>query len=353
MISRIFTKIFSIVVNFGTILPYCHCFSNHGVRMDYAIELDKVSKEWPGTKALEHISFKVKKGSIHGFLGPNGAGKSTTMNIISGLIPSTSGKVKVFGQDIRELGQDFRKFIGFLPEHPPLYLNMVVKDYLTFVSKIRSYNQSHNAYRDAVTSVIQDCSLESVSSRLIGNLSKGYRQRVAIAAALVGRPDIIILDEPTVGLDPISIIEIRELILSLRDKHTILLSTHILHEVSLMCDDITVINNGRILSSGPINQTQSTLNVGRIIRAEVKNWSEKLEKYFMEKYNFSSLDKNIKTEGTELTFYTGGMDDVRVEISADLISNNCGLLSFAEEKIDIENYFKRITEKDNLMRVLS
>jgi ABC-2 type transport system ATP-binding protein len=315
--------------------------------VEYAIELDGISKSWPGILALKDISFQVKKSTIHGFLGPNGAGKSTTMNIISGLIPPTSGQVKILGQNVRDLTNQTQKYIGFLPEHPPLYLNMTVQDYLVFVTKI-NLNNSNN-----VDKIIEQCSLQKVEKRLIGNLSKGYRQRVAIAAALVTDPEIVILDEPTVGLDPISIIEIRELILSLKEKHTILLSTHILHEVSLLCSDITIINNGSILSSGPIADIKNSFNVGRVLKTEVKHWSEERRAYFLKQFNLESLAINKKANSTELTFYFNGLEDVRSALSSDLIAKNCGLLSFSEEAVDVESYFRKITEKDNNKRIQS
>jgi ABC-2 type transport system ATP-binding protein len=323
--------------------------------VEYAIELDKITKCWPGVTALNEISFQVKKGSIHGFLGPNGAGKSTTMNIISGLLPQTSGDVKVLGQDVRELTNETQKFIGFLPEHPPLYLSMKVRDYLEFVTKINLQKSDFKTcnVKDCVQEIIERCSLQKVAGRLIGNLSKGFRQRVAIAAALVTDPEIVILDEPTVGLDPVSIIEIRELILSLRERHTILLSTHILHEVSLLCSDITIINNGRILSSGPINEIQKNFNVGRILKTEVQTWSDDKKDYFFKQFDLDSLDINKKADSVELTFYLKGMEDIRTKLSSDLINMECGLLAFSEEKIDIESFFKKITEKDNLQRIHS
>jgi ABC-2 type transport system ATP-binding protein len=321
--------------------------------VEYAIELKNISKSWPGVLALDDISFQVKKGSIHGFLGPNGAGKSTTMNIISGLIPPTSGQVNVLGHDVRDLKNQTQKYIGFLPEHPPLYLNMKVRDYLEFVTKINLTQLSEKTIdvKTCVDEIIERCSLQKVAGRLIGNLSKGFRQRVAIAQALVADPQIVILDEPTVGLDPMSIIEIRELILSLRERHTILLSTHILHEVSLLCSDITIINNGRILSTGPIDEIQKTINVGRILKMEVMNWSDDKKDYFFNQFNLDSLDSSLKSNSVELTFYFKGMEDVRARLSSDLIAKDCGLLSFSEERVDIEEFFKKITEKDNLNRI--
>ena len=203
-----------------------------------AIEIKNLSKNYPGRVALNDISFSVKKGSVHGFLGPNGAGKSTTMKILSGLIPESSGEFKVNGK------------VGFLPEHPPVYPNMSVEDYLTFVLKIYSPEKSTNHIaQNSVADVMEKTGLTDVKERLIGNLSKGYQQRVGIAQALVHSPEIIILDEPTVGLDPVAISDIRDLINKLKKDHTILFSTHQLHDVELLCSEITLINHGRIVVS--------------------------------------------------------------------------------------------------------
>ncbi len=320
--------------------------------MKFAIELNNVSKSWPGVKALTDISFQVKKGTIHGFLGPNGAGKSTTMNIISGLIKPSAGQVKILGQNIEQLKKkNEKKLIGFLPENPPLYLSMKVRDYLQFVAKINMVGGTSDLQiKKAVHTIMEKCSLHKVADRLIGNLSKGFKQRVAISSALVFEPEIVILDEPTVGLDPASIIEIRELVLSLTENHTVLLSTHILHEVSLLCSEMTIINNGKILRSGPIEEIQKTFQVGRVLKSEVLNWSEDKVNIFYNKFNLDSINVLKKEESTELTFNFKGMEDMRSELSSDLIALNCGLLTFSEEKMDVENIFNKITEVESCKR---
>jgi len=192
---------------------------------EFTIITKQIGKEYPGRVALSDVSFKVKKGSIHGFLGPNGAGKTTTMKILNGLVVPTTGQFEISGS------------IGFLPENPPLYGNMTVDEYLSFVFSIYEKNTSlrSNEIQKRIDSVKEKCGLMNVSNRLIENLSKGYKQRVGIAQALVHSPEIIILDEPTVGLDPVAIVEIRNLIQSLKGSHTILFSSHQLHEVELLC----------------------------------------------------------------------------------------------------------------------
>ena len=306
--------------------------------MEVAIELNEVTKEYPGVRALNNISFQVASGKIHGFLGPNGAGKSTTMKIIAGLIPPTSGQVRVMGLEVRKNLQKINKMIGFLPENPPLYENMTVKTYLEFVANING-NDAHEVH-----SIMGRCGLAGVSTRLIGNLSKGYKQRVGIAQGLVYSPSIIILDEPTVGLDPVSIVEIRELILSLRGERTIFLSTHQLHEANQLCSDVTIINDGRILQSGPIEVIEQKFQVQQVVVAEVTDWSEQVRDCFQARFPCEGLEIAKGQEATRVRIFTKGSDDRRSEMSRFL--SDYGLLSFGRERIDLEEIFKMATDID-------
>lgn len=304
------------------------------------ISISNVTKKYPGITALDAISFEVKKGSIHGFLGPNGAGKSTTMNIITGLIPPSSGTVKVFGLDVKSDLSEVKKLIGFLPENPPLYMNMTVENYLKFVARIHKVKPSLKH----ISHIMDKCGLLEVKKRLVGHLSKGFKQRVGIAQALVYNPKIIILDEPTVGLDPNSISEIRELILSLQEEHTILLSTHQLHEASLMCSDITIINNGKVVESGPVEKVREKFQTNQVISFEVEKWDDNLTKKIMTKYDCKKIDVSKKDNRFDLRFYSSSKDDLRSSVSKFLISNDCSLLSFAEEKLDLEDIFIKALE---------
>ncbi len=207
------------------------------------IEVEHIVKKYASVVAIDDISFKVETGEIVGFLGPNGAGKSTMMNIITGYLSATSGNVRVDGIDILENPIEAKKKIGFLPEIPPLYLDMTVKEYLNFVYELKQCKLSRQEHIDEICRVVK---IEDVYNRVIKHLSKGYRQRVGIAQALVGNPPVIIFDEPTVGLDPVQIIEIRNLIKTLGKKHTVILSTHILSEVQSVCDRVIVINKGKL-----------------------------------------------------------------------------------------------------------
>lgn len=207
------------------------------------IEIQNLSKHYGRIKAVNNLNFTIQKGEVLGFLGPNGAGKSTTMNMITGFIPPTDGTVKVNGFDILDNPNEVKKHIGYLPELPPLYMDMTVKDYLDFASDLKQAGKDKPGRFDDIMDLVK---IGDVQNRLIKNLSKGYKQRVGLAQALIGNPDVLILDEPTVGLDPKQIIEIRRLIKSLGEEHTIILSSHILPEVSAVCERVVIINKGEI-----------------------------------------------------------------------------------------------------------
>jgi len=209
------------------------------------IEVANLSKRYGDLSAIRDVSFTAQPGQILGFLGPNGAGKTTTMRIITGFMPATSGTVRVDGYDVFEQSAEVRRRIGYLPENPPLYNDMAVVPYLRFAAKLKGMGRA--AIDDALERVVQTCGLGAVRSRLLAHLSKGFRQRVGLAQALIHDPPVLILDEPTIGLDPRQIIEIRSLIRALGTQRTVVLSTHILPEVSQVCDKVVIINEGRVV----------------------------------------------------------------------------------------------------------
>lgn len=219
------------------------------------IEAQKLSKRYGNVHAVSEISFKVNHGEVVGLLGPNGAGKTTTMRMLTTFIPPSSGTAQVAGFDIRTQADEVRRNLGYLPENPPIYPELKVREYLTFVAKIKGVGSAK--VRSAVDQAIEKCSLASVSDRLCGDLSKGFRQRVGLAQAIVHEPKVIILDEPTSGLDPSQIIEIRQLIAELQGKHTVVLSTHILPEVAQTCSRVIIVARGRIVVEGPIAELTS------------------------------------------------------------------------------------------------
>jgi ABC-2 type transport system ATP-binding protein len=221
------------------------------------IEVDRLTKYYGPVAAIQDVSFSVEKGAIVGFLGPNGAGKTTTMRILSCFMPASSGAARVAGHDVFEQSLEVRRRIGYLPENVPLYGDMTVSAYLDFVAEAKGLGRTERRRR--VSEVMARCLVEDVRNRLIGRLSKGYRQRVGLAQALVADPEVLILDEPTIGLDPKQIIQIRSLIKSLAGEHTVILSTHILPEVSMVCEAVIIINRGRIVASGSLDRLMDEL----------------------------------------------------------------------------------------------
>ena len=243
------------------------------------IEIKNLTKRYGQIRAVDDISLTIKKGEILGFLGPNGAGKSTTMNILTGYISATSGTVTVGGYDIMDSPKEAKRLIGYLPEQPPLYYDMTVNEYLRFICDLKNVPlRQRKRQRDEILYLVK---IGDMKDRLIKNLSKGYKQRVGVAQALVGNPQVLVLDEPTVGLDPKQIIEIRKLISALRHEHTIILSTHILQEVNAVCSTVAVINKGKLAASGSVSDftaSEGTVNkfVINIVGGSGKSESQKV-----------------------------------------------------------------------------
>ena len=239
------------------------------------IEVKNLVKRYGNYLAVDHLSFHVDKGQIYGFLGPNGAGKSTTMNIMTGYLASTEGEVLINGMNILEEPEKVKRCIGYLPEQPPLYFDMTVEEYLKFVADLKKIERTKR--KEQIEKVMEMTGIADVRQRLIRNLSKGYRQRVGLAQAILGYPEILILDEPTVGLDPKQIIEIRELIRSLSKNHTIILSSHILSEISAVCDYVMIINHGKLIASDTTENLEKMTMGSNTLEMEVKGKKEKVQ----------------------------------------------------------------------------
>jgi ABC-2 type transport system ATP-binding protein len=231
------------------------------------IKVDSLTKRFAGVTALNGVSFEVKPGEIVGFLGPNGAGKSTTMRILTGFIPATAGRVTVAGFDVFEDSLAVRRRVGYMPENNPLYVDMRVSEYLNFRGRLKGLSRARR--KERVARVLEQCGIKDVRRRVIGHLSKGYRQRVGLADALLAEPELLILDEPTIGLDPVQIRQVRQLIRDLGKAHTILLSTHILPEVEMTCNRVIIIHRGKILASDTPENLMKTLHAGGAIHVEV------------------------------------------------------------------------------------
>jgi len=306
------------------------------------IEVEQLSKSYGPREAIKGLSFHVEKGEVVGFLGPNGAGKSTTMNILSCIMPASSGTAKICGFDVFEQSLEIRKLIGYLPETPPLYADMVVYDYLAFAARLRNVPLKNT--QSAVEQVIEKCSLKEVSERIIGRLSKGYQQRVGIAQALVHNPDILILDEPTIGLDPIQIIEIRKLIQELALSHTIILSSHILPEITQICKRVIIISDGKIAAVDSLEALTTRLRKGERLLLKVRqSSSEILEKLRgVEKVNAVSEE-----QPGQFIIDCEPNADIQDEIAQLSLNNKWGIVELKPASMTLEDIFLKLTLEEN------
>jgi ABC-2 type transport system ATP-binding protein len=303
------------------------------------IEVEHLSKTYNFRKAVDDISFRVEKGEILGFLGPNGAGKTTTMRILTCYMPATDGTARVAGYDVFEESIEVRKRIGYLPENPPLYPEMTVESYLNFVAKIKGAKS--NRRRNQVNEAVDKCHLDEVRKQIIGRLSKGYRQRVGLAQALLNNPEVLILDEPTLGLDPKQIHEVRSLIKGLECSHTVILSTHILPEVSMTCNRVVIINKGKMVAmdtpEGLARQMKGAERISLTVDGPMEAVREKLQ----------SIDKVLSvhvTEGTDENSSTFTVEcelnsDLRRVLAATVVSQGWGLLDLRGISMSLEDVF--------------
>lgn len=303
------------------------------------IEVQGLTKYYGARKAVDQIDFHAKRGEIVGFLGPNGAGKTTTMRILSGYMPPTSGSAKIAGFDVVEQSLEVRRRVGYLPETVPLYNDMSVYDYLLFMGELRKLENVDERVEDALEMV----NMEERAFSYISSLSKGMRQRVGLAQALLHNPDVLILDEPTIGLDPAQIIEIRSLIRSLGKDHTILLSTHILSEVQQLCDRILVINQGRIVAKDtPDNLAQRFEGVRRLL-LQVAGGSSALADVVGKVYGVVSVEAQ---PGERYTITTQAGVDCRAEVSRAVVGAGFDLLEIHSEAMSLEQIFLELTTTD-------
>jgi ABC-2 type transport system ATP-binding protein len=302
------------------------------------IQVSHLSKLYGPRAAVRDLSFEVQKGEIVGFLGPNGAGKSTTMKIITGFMPATDGKVTVAGFDVFENPIAVKKNVGFLPETPPVYPEMPVQEYLEFAAHLHQVPKG--SVQKAVDMALEKTGLGDVRKRLIGNLSKGYRQRVGLAQTLVHNPQVLILDEPTVGLDPKQIIEIRELIKSLGGDHTVILSSHILPEVTATCQRIIVINQGQIVAEDTIERLTTRIKKGLIYSLIVKNPSTEGVEALRKIEGISG----VTATGSKLVVeIKAGSSEVRDKVVETAVNKHMGVLEFSAEKVSLEEIFLQLT----------
>ncbi|HPI40174.1 MAG TPA: ATP-binding cassette domain-containing protein [Pseudobdellovibrionaceae bacterium] len=303
------------------------------------IVVENLSKDYGSRRAINNLNFTIKKGEVVGFLGPNGAGKSTTMKIITGFMAPSSGVAKVSGYDVFENPIEVKKRIGYLPETPPVYGDMYVKDYLKYVAELKLVPKIK--INQLVNNAIEKTNLGEVQNRLIQNLSKGFRQRVGIAQAIVSDPEVLILDEPTVGLDPKQVSEIRELIKNLRGQHTIILSTHVLPEVQATCEKIIIIHRGEIVAQDTIQSLSmrekghSRLHLrSRKEIADLKKVLEGLEGVRQIHSGNSNREWDVDVDGNE---------EIMDAISHRIVNQGYGLLEFTPSRMDLEDVFLKLT----------
>ena len=309
------------------------------------IEVKNLVKRYGNHAAVNDLSFTVETGKVVGFLGPNGAGKSTTMNMITGYIAPTEGEVLIDGIDIMDEPELAKKNIGYLPEIPPLYPDLKVREYLSFVAELKKVSKKDRDIE--VHKIMSKTKTLDVSERLIKHLSKGYKQRVGLAGAMMGNPDILILDEPTVGLDPSQIIEMRELIRELSKNHTVLLSSHIMQEISAVCDEIIIINEGKMITKDtPENITKKmvdTNGVHVVVKGDKTKLKEALRTISGIKNVSYDNDKDTEEDTTGLTIYCAEDEDIRVDLFYALAKAECPLIEMNKLDTSLEDAFLALT----------
>ena len=309
------------------------------------IEVKNLVKKYGNHLAVDHLNFTIEEGHIYGFLGPNGAGKSTTMNIMTGYLGATEGEVLINGHDILKEPEEAKKQIGYLPELPPLYMDMTVREYMEFAAELKKIPKAKRA--ESIDDVEKLVKIKDVEKRLIKNLSKGYRQRVGLAQAVLGFPEIIILDEPSVGLDPKQIIEIRELIRKLAKKHTVILSSHILAEVREVCDYIMIISKGKLVASDTPENLERYLGESGLIEIETRTEASKVKEVLK---NVPGIEKvSLKIDASGIT--SGQIrekrgQDIREELFTTFAEKKMPLLKLNPVQVSMEDVFMELTQSD-------
>ena len=312
------------------------------------VELKDIVKRYGDHTAVDHLSFTMEKGKIYGFLGPNGAGKSTTMNIMTGYIAASSGTVSIEGLDIVKEPEEAKKHIGYLPEIPPLYQDMTVLEYLQFVAELKFVPK--NERRDQISRVLTLTALGEYQPRLIRNLSKGYKQRVGLAQALIGFPDVIILDEPTVGLDPLQILEMREIIRSLREDHIVMLSSHILSEVNEVCDEVMIISHGKLVAQGTPEELEHMVGKTITMNITVIGDSDAVSKALADIEQIKSIetkeDAGSVTAKVEIDAGDSTENEIRAALAKALATAGLPVMSISAQSHSLEEVFLELTTAD-------
>ncbi|MDO5425846.1 MAG: ABC transporter ATP-binding protein [Eubacteriales bacterium] len=310
------------------------------------IEVKNLTKKYGNHMAVDHLNFCIEEGQIYGFLGPNGAGKSTTMNMITGYIASTEGTVVINGHDILEEPEEAKKCIGYLPEIPPLYFDMTVLEYLKFTAELKKVEKKKRSAM--IQDIMETVRITDMKNRLIKNLSKGYKQRVGLAQALMGYPEILILDEPTVGLDPKQIIEIRDLIRSLSEKHTVILSSHILSEVSAVCDYVMILSHGRLVASDTPENLAKLMEGENALELTIKGKENRIKALLKEIAEIEEIQVSSSEEAgaVDIRLKTSGNADVREQVFFKMAQADCPILKMQSVHVSLEDIFLELTSEE-------
>jgi ABC-2 type transport system ATP-binding protein len=312
------------------------------------IVVENLTKRYGDRTAVNQVSFNVSKGEVIGFLGPNGAGKSTTMRMLTGFLSPTAGKIVIGGHDMAEDTLQAKQLLGYLPETPPLYTDMTVKDYLDFVGQLKGLSSAQRKQR--LDYVLEKCFLKDRTNQVIQQLSKGYKQRVGIAQALIHNPPVLILDEPTSGLDPAQIIQIRDLIKELAHDHTIILSTHILPEVQSTCSRVLIISSGKLVAEGPPEQLDAQLRGGMHVSLTVRGPVDAVRRDLLEVPGVAGITAVAKAEFpglAQIDVQTENDADVREALANRVVSGGWGLVELKSVSLSLEEIFLKLTTQEN------
>ncbi|MBD3224470.1 MAG: ATP-binding cassette domain-containing protein [Caldithrix sp.] len=307
------------------------------------IDVENLTRFYGDKKAIADVSFHVNKGEIVGLLGPNAAGKTTTMRILTCYMPPTSGNATVGGYDIFDESMHVRNITGYLPENPPVYTDMKVSDYLAFVAKIKGVDKRDR--RKEVDTVVEKAAIGDVQHRIIGKLSKGFKQRVGLAQSLIKNPEIVILDEPTVGLDPKQIIEIRELIRNLKGDHTVILSSHILPEIEQTCERVVIINEGVVVAEDTVENLTHLREGGERIRLRIQGGKEEIRKALKAVDNIKQIDFKDEKKGIHHVNIESD-SDIRKELAKAIVNDGLGLYELSADRYTLEDIFLHLTTKE-------
>jgi ABC-2 type transport system ATP-binding protein len=308
------------------------------------IEVEQLTKYYGFLPAISDLSFSVGQGEVVGFLGPNGAGKTTTLKILTCFLPPTSGKARVNGLDVYQDSLKVRELVGYLPENVPLYNEMTVERFLAFAAQAKGIRAK--AVKPALDKVIDDCGLQKVRSRIIGHLSKGFKQRVGLAQALLNNPPVLILDEPTIGLDPAQVVEIRELIRSLGRERTIILSTHILPEVSQICQKVIIINRGRIVAIDTVANLTAQVQTSRKIHLTIQGPEEEVLKALGLQKGILHADKESDDSPGRYVVEMEKDQDIRADLARSVIEKGWGLLEMRSQELSLEEVFVQLVTEE-------